>query len=256
MADESCRIALITMVCNEARYLPIWLAYYRRIFASADIYILDNDTTDGSTRDLPAQVIPVSCGYFFHEFWRTHVIDRKQQELIKQYDAVIYVDIDEFLVPDPQYRDLREFVTTHREHHAIRARGYEIVQDLACEPPLDWTTPPLLAQRRLWAAARLSSKPALTYVPVRWTLGFHNLLDPSPPIEVEDLYLLHIHKIDFRYCIERHRAIRARLSEWHPLVLVEHNTHYQAPTDEAVNEWYRQSLRQATPMPEWVRTVL
>ena len=31
-------------------FLPIWLRYYSRFFAAEDIYVLDNDTTDGSTQ--------------------------------------------------------------------------------------------------------------------------------------------------------------------------------------------------------------
>src|SRR6185503_134162 len=43
------RSAVITMVHDEAVFLPIWLRYYSRFFAPGDIYVLDNETSDGST---------------------------------------------------------------------------------------------------------------------------------------------------------------------------------------------------------------
>ena len=43
------RRAVVTMVHNESVFLPIWLRYYSRFFAPEDIYVLDNDSTDGST---------------------------------------------------------------------------------------------------------------------------------------------------------------------------------------------------------------
>ena len=43
------RRAVVTIVHNEPVFLPIWLGYYSRFFAAEDIYVLDNESTDGST---------------------------------------------------------------------------------------------------------------------------------------------------------------------------------------------------------------
>src|SRR4051812_32952538 len=43
------RRAVVTIVHNEALLLPIWLRYYSRFFRPDDIYVLDNDSSDGST---------------------------------------------------------------------------------------------------------------------------------------------------------------------------------------------------------------
>jgi len=40
---------VLTIVHNEAVFFPIWLRYYSRFFAPDDIYVLDHETTDGST---------------------------------------------------------------------------------------------------------------------------------------------------------------------------------------------------------------
>src|SRR5436190_17272313 len=46
---EHRRRAALTMVQNEAVFLPIWLRYYSRFFGPDDLYVLDHDTSDGST---------------------------------------------------------------------------------------------------------------------------------------------------------------------------------------------------------------
>ena len=42
------RRAVVTIVHNEPVFLPLWLRYYSRFFAAEDIYVLDNQSTDGS----------------------------------------------------------------------------------------------------------------------------------------------------------------------------------------------------------------
>ena len=46
------RRAVLTIVQNEAVFLPIWLRYYSRFFAPDDIYVLDHESTDGSTSEV------------------------------------------------------------------------------------------------------------------------------------------------------------------------------------------------------------
>lgn len=53
--------AAITIVHNEPVFLPIWLRYYARFFGAEDLYVLDNDTTGGSTDGDGFVRIPVSC---------------------------------------------------------------------------------------------------------------------------------------------------------------------------------------------------
>ena len=53
--------ALITMVHNEPVFLPIWLRLLLAILRSPqDIYVLDNETTDGSTAREGFVRIPVA----------------------------------------------------------------------------------------------------------------------------------------------------------------------------------------------------
>ena len=43
------RKAAFTIVKNEPVMLPIWLSYYSKHFDLQDLYVLDHQSTDGST---------------------------------------------------------------------------------------------------------------------------------------------------------------------------------------------------------------
>ncbi|CAF4409086.1 unnamed protein product, partial [Adineta steineri] len=66
--------AVFTICRNEKGYLPIWLRYYRRHFADKDIYILDNDSNDGSTSNLTVNVNRVSSEKYFDHMWLVQTV--------------------------------------------------------------------------------------------------------------------------------------------------------------------------------------
>jgi hypothetical protein len=57
--------AVFTICRSEGVYLPIWLKYYRQFFSDNDIYILDNDSNDGSTQNLTVNVQRVHSNKYF-----------------------------------------------------------------------------------------------------------------------------------------------------------------------------------------------
>ena len=76
------RRAVITIVHNEPVFLPIWHAYYSRFFAPDDIYVLDNDTTDGSTNREGFVRIPAPHDRADNA-WMVGTIEKLQHELIE-----------------------------------------------------------------------------------------------------------------------------------------------------------------------------
>jgi hypothetical protein len=248
------RWALLTMIRDEGRFLPTWFAYYRRTFQSKDIYILDNETSDGSTRDLDSHVLPVTCGQAFHHPWMLATSTAMQAQLFRHgYECVVYADADELLVPHPSLApDLAGLLEKGANGHAaLGAEGYHIVQE-ADEAPLDWESP-LLAQRRSWVRDALFDKPTITYAPVEWELGFHRLTKGTT-LAQPGLFLLHLHRIDYEYTLIRHRQ-RVSYPNWHE----ESKRHgwgvqNQLATDAAVDRWYRSGVR--SMMPEWVQAVI
>src|SRR5262245_58739577 len=95
--------AVITMVYNEAKFLPLWLDYYGSQFGRDNLLVIDNCSEDGSTSDLgdtSRLVIPRNS---FDDHRRARMVSKLHASLLEFYDAVIYTDVDEFLFPPPDH---------------------------------------------------------------------------------------------------------------------------------------------------------
>jgi hypothetical protein len=199
------RRALITMVHDEPVFLPLWLAYYSRYFAPDDIYVLDNDTTDGSTDRDGFVRIPVSNDRVDHT-WMVRTIEGLQHELLAGYDVVVVTDVDEFIAPVPELGTLGDYLDVFAEEW-VNCLGYEILH-VPSEPPLDLSRP-VLDQRRHWFANDGYDKAAIAGVPMTWRPGFHGRADFHANFD-PDLRLVHLHRMDHDLCLARHRTRRQR----------------------------------------------
>jgi hypothetical protein len=248
---------VFTIVQNEADFLPLWLSYYGNHFDAEDVYVLDHDSTDGSTGALDGRccVIPVHRDKSFDHVWMKSTVEAFQAFLLKAYDTVLFAEADEFVVADPHHHSgLAEYIDS-LESTAARCSGFNVVHyPEDGEAPLRFQ-PPLLSQRGFWHRSPKYSKRLLAKVPLRWTLGFHhesNLPDAAPD---PDLYLIHLHRVDYARCLERHRAAAAR--EWSDSDLREgHGRESRVVDEEEFREWFyagadlEGSVRE--PIPEHV----
>lgn len=209
------RRAVFTIVKNEPRFLPLWLDYYGRHFDPSDIYVLDHGTTDGSTEGLEGtcEIVDVHREVSFDHAWLKGTVEDFQAFLLRSYDAVLFAEADEFVVPDPaRYSGLGSYIEQLRAP-AATCTGYTVIHYPDDEPPLDFDQP-LLRQRSYWhPARRWYSKRLLARIPLTWTYGFHDELNARSIEPDADLYLIHLHRIDYDYCLARHKAARAR--EWY-----------------------------------------
>jgi hypothetical protein len=197
--------AIITMVHNEPVFLPIWLAYYGRYFAPEDIYVLDNDTTDGSTDRDGFVRIPVTHETVDHP-WMVRTVEELQHELIGRYDVTVVTDVDEIISPVPEWGDLGEYLDVFSEPW-VNCLGYELLHMRDLEPPLDLSRP-VLDQRRHWFVNGAYDKAAIAAEPMSWRTGFHGRSDFHYKLD-PDLRLIHLHRMDFELCRARH-AVRSR----------------------------------------------
>jgi hypothetical protein len=228
------RTALMTMVRNETVFLPIWLGYYSRYFAPEDIYVLDHGSTDGSTERGGFVRIPVEHETVDHA-WRVEAVEAEQRRLLGSYDAVLSVDCDELVVPDPEYwGPLDQYLEGFQEEW-VNCLGYEVLHLRDREPPIDLDRP-LLEQRDAWIAADGYDKPALATAPVSWKPGFHNRTDGKLNID-PDLRLIHLHRLDYDLCHARHLDWRSR--EWSEQDLSEGwAAHNRIADDEQFEQWF------------------
>jgi hypothetical protein len=227
------RRAVITMVHNEPVFFPLWLAYYSRWFASEDIYVLDNETTDGSTSGGGFVRIPAPHGCV-DERWRVATVQALQHELIARYEIVVVTDVDELIAPVPQAGTLGQYLDRFDEEW-VNCLGYELLHLKKSEPPLDLTRP-ILSQRHHWFPNGGYDKPAVTMAPLEWRTGFHGRADYHYRLD-PDLRLIHLHRMDYEICLSRHRLRRARA--YAPADLDEKRSlHNQITEAEGFEQWF------------------
>ena len=194
--------ALVTMVHNEPVFLPIWLRYYSRFFRPEDIYVLDNESTDGSTERDGFVRIPAANDSVDHA-WMAQTLGELQRELLDRYDVVLVTDVDEIVAPVPEWGTLGDYIDRFDEPY-INCLGYELLHRPDLEPPLDLERP-ILDQRSWWFINDAYDKAALATEPITWPPGLH------PPADAEfnpdpDLRMIHLHRMDYGLCLERHRT--------------------------------------------------
>lgn len=220
--------AVFTIMQNEPRFLPIWLRYYGQHFDETDIYILDHDSTDVThlavldheRRNRRINVVPVHRYHSFAHDWLRATVQAFQQFLLRSYDMVLFTEADEIVAPDPDVfpGGLKEYLTyaDSESWRVIRMVGHEVMHNArAGEPAIRWGDYPLLKQRSTWSDSLLYSKPTLVRVPVSYHVGFHD--GHGLPVirdDMHQLHLLHLHRIDYSYALERHRNNLKR--KWSP----------------------------------------
>jgi hypothetical protein len=197
--------AVITIVHNEPVFLPIWLRYYSRFFAPEDIYVLDNDSTDGAVGSGGFVRIPVQHPTVDHT-WMARTVGELQHELVQRYDVVVVTDVDEIIAPSPTKGTLGEYLDRFDEEW-VNCLGYELLHMKDTEPALRLEEP-ILDQRHFWFFNDGYDKSALSTVPMNWRPGFHGREDFQFNLD-PDLRLIHLHRMDYDICMERHR-LRSR----------------------------------------------
>ena len=190
------RICAMTMVQDESVMLRRWLSYYGRELGHRNLLVLDDNTTDGSTDDLPCSVVRLPPPPW-HQPWaqaRRAIVNSIARAQLQVYDAVIFVDADEFLVPDPdRYDGLTDYVARTADRDVCAAVGLNVLHDAAHEPPIDHDRP-VLAQRGTVKFVPRMCKPALKRRPIPWMAGTHGI---QAPFSVDpDLLLFHLKYYD------------------------------------------------------------
>jgi len=197
-------IAIVTMVNNEDYFLPLWINHYSKV-KNAQLVVVDHGSNDGSTDKLPPNInkitIPQSKPYF--ELDRALTISDLQHSLLHYYDCVIYTDVDELLVVDPELGlDLAAFIEQSEDHPVISPIGLNVLHLSEAEPALD-IAKPILAQRPHAYFHSNYCKPVITRTPTRWMRGFHGC-DEETFLD-RGLYLFHLAHFDLSYSRKRMR---------------------------------------------------
>ncbi|MFX0198412.1 MAG: glycosyltransferase family 2 protein [Candidatus Hodarchaeota archaeon] len=162
-----------TMAKNEAELLPIWLKYYQPHFEK--IFVLNDGSTDGSIekcqKDFEFEVIELRKTGESYLDRRVREVGGFFHKLALDYDWVLFADVDEFVVPDPEkYKGLRDYIEKAKGN-MVTCTGWEIIQ-MEGEKPVDFSNS-LLAQRKKLVKVLVYNKTILSRVPIMFKKGFH-----------------------------------------------------------------------------------
>jgi len=196
MSRKSC--AAVTMAYNESHFMPIWANYYGNLFGPEQCYVIDHGSDDGSTSALGKINILRIPRSPKHNLKRANFVSNFVSSLLEWYDVVLYTDIDEILVADPdKYADLADFCD-RTEYPVVTAIGLNL-HHVPEELPIQQAQP-VLGQRR-WGRFLFSMcKPLVTQVPIKWVPGFHTA---DHPMVFDDLFLFHLHDYDLQVTVDR-----------------------------------------------------
>ena len=191
------------MVHNEAIFLPIWLRYYSRFFAADDIYVLDNDTTDGSTDGDGLRPHPGAA--------TTGSTISGWSETMEGFSTSCSSATTSSWSPTSTRSSPRcpngarsASTSTGFDEEFVNPLGYEILHLLGPRAGRYDPERPVLEQRGYWFANDAYDKPMLATVPMNWEPGLHKSDDGRQNYD-PDLRLIHLHRMDYEVCRARHR---------------------------------------------------
>ena len=200
------KVAAVTMAFNEPAHLPLWVRHYARQVGARNCYVIDHGSDDGSTAGLgEVNVIRIPRSAQ-DDARRARFLSQFCASLLAWYDWVIYVDVDEIVLPDPRAHDTLAAYCAERLPEVVTAIGFNLHHLPHAEPPLDLVRP--VTEQRRWV--RFSSamcKPVLIRRPVEWVPGFHCAADA--PVVFDQLYLFHLRWFDRALGLARLAKTRA-----------------------------------------------
>ena len=184
------------MVRGGEHYLEKWVSWYGGQFGRSNLYILFDGTdqvpppcTDGcNIRIVPRVEGSVAQG----DRGRIKLLSTLASELLKDYEFVIGSDVDEYLALDPACgNSLADYLylTPTEGRKCFSALGCDVVQNISCEEPMDWSKP-FLEQRSFAILSTRYTKACILCAPASWGSGFHRVHGSNFHI-LNDLYLFH-----------------------------------------------------------------
>jgi hypothetical protein len=206
------RVAAVTMVWNEPDFLPIWRRHYERQVGAANCIVIDHGSDDGSAAGVTQGSVIRLPRSPLEEVTRAHLVSSLASGLLGYYDAVIYTDVDELLVADPEhYAGLVDFCAKC-PFDVVTTIGLDVLHSTQDEPAIDPLLP--ISLQRSWVRfVSPMCKASIIRRPVIWAPGFHNA---DSEIRFDRLFTFHLRWFDLERGLKRLRKTRtmARAFPW------------------------------------------
>lgn len=240
------KFAVFCPVKNESTFSSIWIDYYSRFLPIEDIYFLDfnSDSTNYKCNIIKSDKNILDANQLFQSIKETH------KELLSTYEYVIPTDVDEILFhPD----GLDNYINNFNGNY-VKCSGYEIIHMPNIEPDFN-NSKKILDQRRFWFRSQdYYDKTLITNKPLNWTIGLHTCYDPIDTIN-SDLLLIHLHRFDYRICIDRHLKY-ANLDWSDNTIINNYNWHYRTKEEESIRKWYFSDINNITEIPNELKVCI
>ena len=194
------RIAAITTVRNDDLYLPRWIDYYGAAFGHKNLFVF----LDGHDQNLPQNADDVNILRLPHlplkrvpaMRRRAKIMSHLGQALHHNFDIVMAMDVDEFLILDPLKGDnLAEYLSSIEGKSTVSGLGLDVGQHVGNEAPLDKSLP-FLDQRKFAHVSSRYTKPATSFKPITWGSGMHRVKGKNFHID-PNLFHFHFGMVDY-----------------------------------------------------------
>lgn len=252
------KVAIICPIKDEHTFIHKFFEYYKQHLESKDIYILDFGSSKEYIRDvinpnavlLQSRVDILDAPGVFNEI-KKHMVNLRSSG----YDFVIPLDVDEILYYHGE-GGLKGFLQglTKRDD-IVTCRGYEVIhiphlqEDLKANEP--WSN-----QIKYWYPEQQHyGKTLISRNQLDWVIGFHkykinNVIEKDWYVN-PNLFLIHMHKIDFKTTIDRH--LKWSSMKWSDETIENgYNYHYRMTERSKVVDWYFEPILKNIiyPIPE------
>ncbi|MEK9566571.1 MAG: glycosyltransferase family 2 protein [Flavobacteriaceae bacterium] len=210
-------IAVISMVRNDTFFADKWITYYGTQFGFENLYLF----VDGMDQKLPSLSTKINCTQIAHEDFPRAKGDRKRaqfisafaKKLFQNYEVVLAMDIDEFLVLDPKQKgSLKAYLSQEFSSSSLSALGLDVGQHPNWEAPIDLHQP-FLSQRAFAHVSDRYTKPVVALRPLRWGSGFHRIKGKNFTID-SNLYLFHFGLVDYKQAVKHSENKGLNASGW------------------------------------------
>ena len=257
------RWAIYTIVREESYYLPKWYKYYSQFLDDCDLHIIHHvpDPLKPSETEQPAALVVSKrddcCDFlngkdckiyvetepYFSARWIHDVAQKYQSKLLEDYEAVIFTDVDEIIVPRPEsgFDNLGDFMldfVADAEAANWRVTAYSLIHmpDRG-EKVFDYGKS-IMSQRMYWYRDAYYDKPLVSKVALEWSFGFHTAKNvnaqPHP-----NLILIHLHQFDLDWYIKRHLRWAKEYAVPDEDKRSTHHSHYrQSGVDALLQQYY------------------
>jgi len=253
------RFALLTYTNNETFFFPIWWKYYRHIFHTKDIYIINHnpdikDIVQYKTANM-ANVIPLITEYNYPLRTILNFATELCTELLDKYDGVFIAESDEILHHPNHLLNAAEYYIENK-FTSVRCLAYEPVHRyFEGEPDIDLSKS-LLVQRGKWREASWMRKVVfISKSTIDWSWHMHDF-DTHYPIADLMLTNIHLKLIDYNK-LKNRNDLTCNKANFDPYT-IEHNVGWQNRIEQDVifNNIFKDAARDAISIPEKFKSII